>query len=544
MNPDKPPLVFLQVCREWREVALNTPELWAELYLPTPPKTRDAYKSLRSAVRTWLARSSARPLSLYLNTDACRNWFNRHDEAFQDKQATLAPSYLDVLLKHSTRWQRAELFLPNYRTRKSVSLFPFPLLTQLYIALPYEMPEAEDSVLVKSLFSAPHLQDLTLDYAFTQNMVLPWSTLKTLRLIFDRTNAPSRGVDDEDRFELVPAVYVSWFANGLSQASHLVRLDLYLDFYEVYPLEIDIAVTLPRLEYLRITGGGWSQEEELRVPLLRLITAPQLKVLHIPPIDYPFWEPEYTEAVSIFLGHCSSSLRKLNACCMPSSELVAILPSLSALESITIGTYSRPIVEDLVNALTCRPPSFGSSSSGSNSRLRHIAFGDTRSDSNNSRTLDKAVADMLISRLHPASSLSDCTDGDDRCCHPLQKFCWYAMYRRDRFTEYSRLEADRIFAHIGSETSFILDDRSDSEEPLIMRIPSTPPSGDDADSAVEGEVSNDPDFVASISKDQQAGVSVKDVAKDEVSATVEESPYDPIAPTAVEEDGCGKWDFL
>lgn len=256
MHPDKPPLVFLQVCREWREVALNTPELWAELYLPTPPKTRDAYKSLRSAARTWLARSSARPLSLYLNTDASRNWFNRHDEDFQDKQATLAPSYLDVLLKHSTRWQRAELFLPNYRTRKSVSLFPFPLLTQLYIALPYEMPEAEDSVLVKSLFSAPHLQDLTLDYAFTQNMVLPWSTLKTLRLIFDRTNAPSRGMDDEDRFELVPAVYVSWFANGLSQASHLVRLDLYLDFYEVYPLEIDIAVTLPRLEYLRITGGG------------------------------------------------------------------------------------------------------------------------------------------------------------------------------------------------------------------------------------------------------------------------------------------------
>ncbi|KAK7022438.1 hypothetical protein R3P38DRAFT_3271193 [Favolaschia claudopus] len=61
-KPDSSPMIFLRVCRLWRDIALSTPELWNKLELngrPRPPK----YLKL---CNMWLNRARSLPLSLSL----------------------------------------------------------------------------------------------------------------------------------------------------------------------------------------------------------------------------------------------------------------------------------------------------------------------------------------------------------------------------------------------------------------------------------------------------------------------------------------------
>ncbi|KAK7049079.1 hypothetical protein R3P38DRAFT_3257581 [Favolaschia claudopus] len=62
-NPDSSPMIFLSVCRLWRDIALSTPELWNKIQLnaklPRPP-------SYLKLCNMWLNRARSLPLSLSL----------------------------------------------------------------------------------------------------------------------------------------------------------------------------------------------------------------------------------------------------------------------------------------------------------------------------------------------------------------------------------------------------------------------------------------------------------------------------------------------
>ncbi|KAK7022416.1 hypothetical protein R3P38DRAFT_2960899 [Favolaschia claudopus] len=62
-TPDARPMVFLSVCRLWRDIALATPELWSEIELELLPRGPE-YISL---CKLWLTRARSLPLSLSLH---------------------------------------------------------------------------------------------------------------------------------------------------------------------------------------------------------------------------------------------------------------------------------------------------------------------------------------------------------------------------------------------------------------------------------------------------------------------------------------------
>ncbi|KAJ3866947.1 hypothetical protein EV359DRAFT_79061 [Lentinula novae-zelandiae] len=59
------PLLLTTICRNWRQVALDTPRLWNSLHIFLPPYLSDIAVSKRAiGVKTWLQRSGSLPLSI------------------------------------------------------------------------------------------------------------------------------------------------------------------------------------------------------------------------------------------------------------------------------------------------------------------------------------------------------------------------------------------------------------------------------------------------------------------------------------------------
>ncbi|KAJ4472829.1 hypothetical protein C8J55DRAFT_607537 [Lentinula edodes] len=59
------PLLLTTICRNWRQVALDTPRLWTSLHIFLPPRMSDIAVSKRATgVKTWLQRSGSLPLSI------------------------------------------------------------------------------------------------------------------------------------------------------------------------------------------------------------------------------------------------------------------------------------------------------------------------------------------------------------------------------------------------------------------------------------------------------------------------------------------------
>ncbi|KAF8827247.1 hypothetical protein HHX47_DHR5000477 [Lentinula edodes] len=59
------PLLLTTICRNWRQVALDTPRLWTSLHIFLPPSLSDIAVSKRAiGVKTWLQRSGSLPLSI------------------------------------------------------------------------------------------------------------------------------------------------------------------------------------------------------------------------------------------------------------------------------------------------------------------------------------------------------------------------------------------------------------------------------------------------------------------------------------------------
>ncbi|KAJ7237652.1 hypothetical protein C8J57DRAFT_1568082 [Mycena rebaudengoi] len=60
-SPNTAPLLVAQICRRWREIALETSELWASVYIPA------ARRNGSELLEAWLQRAKGVPVSLYLD---------------------------------------------------------------------------------------------------------------------------------------------------------------------------------------------------------------------------------------------------------------------------------------------------------------------------------------------------------------------------------------------------------------------------------------------------------------------------------------------
>ncbi|KAK7048860.1 hypothetical protein R3P38DRAFT_1880141 [Favolaschia claudopus] len=77
--PNSPPILFLSVCRLWREIALSTPKLWAKIQIDSPPPGHH-YIEL---CELWLERARSLPLTITLHGSL------RLEESLRDLLAVL-----------------------------------------------------------------------------------------------------------------------------------------------------------------------------------------------------------------------------------------------------------------------------------------------------------------------------------------------------------------------------------------------------------------------------------------------------------------------
>ena len=130
------PLLVSKICSRWRSAAIANPKLWSRLFLEltSPSFTSSSHRSLttspsscisqKNMVETWLARSGACPLTVYVL------W-----EGSPDPLSFTHP-VLDALVDHSTRWHTMYFYLP-FPAFRSFSRVRnrLPILTELSLGM-------------------------------------------------------------------------------------------------------------------------------------------------------------------------------------------------------------------------------------------------------------------------------------------------------------------------------------------------------------------------------------------------------------------------
>lgn len=129
-NRDMPPLLFLQVCRHWRNVALQTTELWASLNTVLDDGWGDS-ESMNDwrmdGYAAWLSRSGNRPLSLAVSIE---------------REAGLWKEWIGLLLPFKGRFERLQVMDEDeYPTNLSELLEGASMLKVLVVKAHWQLDE-------------------------------------------------------------------------------------------------------------------------------------------------------------------------------------------------------------------------------------------------------------------------------------------------------------------------------------------------------------------------------------------------------------------
>ncbi|KAF8150409.1 hypothetical protein K438DRAFT_1988562 [Mycena galopus ATCC 62051] len=203
------PTLLTQICREWREIALETPILWQAMSLSdlSIPFERRAH-----LLDMWLSRSRCCPLSIHFNKD------DIDDEPHTSE-------ILATVVSHRTRWEYLNLTLSP--SHIAIIQGPMPLLRHLYLTVPHDLNA------IATFSSAPLLRSITLRATTPLKLAFPLGQLTSLTLNW---------------------IYRSEYAAILQQTSNLIHCELYVEFDRDGSSDLPPghAIDLPRLESLAL----------------------------------------------------------------------------------------------------------------------------------------------------------------------------------------------------------------------------------------------------------------------------------------------------
>ncbi|KAJ7821175.1 hypothetical protein B0H14DRAFT_2831818, partial [Mycena olivaceomarginata] len=163
-NPLRAPMLLLHVCREWRSIALSTPALWDHLHLKHDlPDVFFEGSDLEKFLRDWLARASARPLSLFLEGET----YGRRGLTSYHPQSTFFARPVPQINDIAQMWQYPE------------DALDFPLLRNLSLISPdeYMGNVALEGYPIQIFSVASQLQELELDAVAPSLFAIPWEAL-------------------------------------------------------------------------------------------------------------------------------------------------------------------------------------------------------------------------------------------------------------------------------------------------------------------------------------------------------------------------------
>ncbi|KAJ7046944.1 hypothetical protein C8F04DRAFT_1387461 [Mycena alexandri] len=173
-KPRVAPMLLLNVCNAWSNIALSNPALWVALAIDKP---------CDEFLQIWLQRARGYPLSVSLEGVGDLN-----------KEVT-------ILGKYSKQLKHLEICVKKLHLDPFISVGPFPSLETLEIGGEDELRDVSISQIIDLLALAPNLADFTLrnvfarlDYDNKETAILP----NIRRLKFgSRTNAHELNTDDD-----------------------------------------------------------------------------------------------------------------------------------------------------------------------------------------------------------------------------------------------------------------------------------------------------------------------------------------------------------
>ncbi|KAK7039492.1 F-box domain-containing protein [Favolaschia claudopus] len=247
------PIHLTHICRQWRNIALATPQLWWRAIslsgIQIPPELLDL----------WLKRTGSLPLSI------------RIDE-FEDGTVPDGLNVLCVILPYISRLEYVQLHILNLLRIPATSE---PLRLELPSLRHLDLDLAPENNFFE-IHNAPLLKTAVLDKNLCYNMSLPWAQLTSLTLRF---------ISPVD-------------CQLLLKATNLVacRLDFVGDPYDEDEDTISDLIRLAHLESLSITGLWHTASTPPN--LLDSFSAPKIRDLDIPET---FLHPNYVDALSRFM---------------------------------------------------------------------------------------------------------------------------------------------------------------------------------------------------------------------------------------------------
>ncbi|KAK7014295.1 F-box domain-containing protein [Favolaschia claudopus] len=231
---DLSPMRLTQICRQWRDIACNTPQLWTAIDLN--PRNVDLPTSLEGTLALtalWVSRSGNCPLSIRMGS--------QHDPM----------SILALLIPHRHRWEHLTLTLESTRPLSLIQC-SLPLLKSLTVHLGSSISDNK----VVSLQYLPLLSTVTLDDYKIPHISLPWSQLTSLTLSW---------------------IYPEHCMSILRKTARLERCTLLLWMQDEPENEFVVDLVLPCLETLEV-----EVDEGVHVNLMQGLVAPALHYLRLP----------------------------------------------------------------------------------------------------------------------------------------------------------------------------------------------------------------------------------------------------------------------
>ncbi|KAK7022381.1 F-box domain-containing protein [Favolaschia claudopus] len=177
-TPKSPPMIFLSVCRLWRDIALATPQLWVKIQMDSLPR-RPNYAKLCDM---WLKRARSFPLSISLHGSL------QIDHSVQNLLARYSAQLSDLTLSISANappdrqfpyvvWRRGAKSLPSLKTLSIEATAEDPYCGDMreWLGIMRDAPNLSSCVMFDMVYEEEDDDDAALD-------ILTLPSLETLEL--------------------------------------------------------------------------------------------------------------------------------------------------------------------------------------------------------------------------------------------------------------------------------------------------------------------------------------------------------------------------
>lgn len=391
LHPTRAPLLLMQICGEWRRVALATPKLWTALNIPVTDSDL-----IISALRSWLDSSQNRPLDFVVD--------------FENSQRSITSStqnsYVNVLCAHARRWREARFVLRYEQSTSSFAghLTPeaLPMLQGLSIQIgcpelgiePDNSEQQSDSSLIPILNSCPFLRSLTLGERSELRLLSQLSSCSLQILRIDSRSGTGTFPFDASTLD-----------RCLSQCPNLIALSINLPDADRIPTISDDEPHSPRFMPRVRTLGITTLTSEALAFVLNRIHVPHLERLYLNVVD-SLDGSALTNGFHNLLNNCASSLKELTLLTNVFFEphIIPSIVGLTNLTSLSLLDIALPfMLVDLFKALTLQFSPSGRLLSPQIISLHHISFELELQDPSSVRHYQEvevftAVVGMVLSR--------------------------------------------------------------------------------------------------------------------------------------------------